>query len=313
MSDSIWLSVVMPTYNGSMYVARALESVAIQSDRRIECVVVDDGSTDTTAAIVNSFSDRLTLRVINKQRRGNWIACTNDGLRIGRGKYACFLHQDDYWLENRIATMKSLIDQHRDAALYVHPVHYVDQHGKHLGPLSCPLPKAPAQVDSRLLMERLVVQNFFAINGPLFDRELALALGGLNPALWYTADWDFWLKMANGRRTIYSPKILAAYRLHSGALTVTGSKTRDDFSWQLKSVLSSAIASSPWLSDDVLSRAEYSANLNIGLSERFHGNGGHLIKTLGRLALKSPLYWCRLLRDTRLHERTLARIRARLR
>ena len=102
MSSQPWLSVIIPTYNGSKYLAAALNSVVAQQDNNLECVVIDDGSTDDTLAIVESFQERLNINLITKARAGNWVVNTNHALRVASGECVCFLHQDDLWLEGRL-------------------------------------------------------------------------------------------------------------------------------------------------------------------------------------------------------------------
>ena len=114
---------------------------------------------------------------------------------------------------------------------------FIDEDGKRLGIWRCPLPAHRRPVDSRRLIQRLLVQNFIAMPAPLFRRDLALQVGGLNESLWYTADWDFWLKVATVARTAYLPEPLTAFRLHSGSQTVRGSQKLDEFRGQLESVL----------------------------------------------------------------------------
>lgn len=99
MIQKPWLSVIIPTYNGSKYLAAALNSVVVQEESGLECVVIDDGSTDDTLAIVESYQDKLNIKLITKGRQGNWVANTNHALTEATGKYACFLHQDDLWLQ----------------------------------------------------------------------------------------------------------------------------------------------------------------------------------------------------------------------
>ena len=60
-------------------------------------------------------------------------------------------------------------------------------------------------MSQRVVVERLLVQNFISMPAPLFSREAALRVGGLDEDLWYTADWDFWLKLAATGKTIYVP------------------------------------------------------------------------------------------------------------
>ena len=93
-----WLSVIMPTYNGEAFLTNALNSILSQGDDQIEVIAVDDGSTDATIPILKSFATKLSLRIIVRERVGNWAANTNHGLSLAQGDFVCFLHQDDHWL-----------------------------------------------------------------------------------------------------------------------------------------------------------------------------------------------------------------------
>lgn len=103
-----WLSVILPTYNGAAYLPTALESVVAQGDRNIEVIAVDDGSSDQTLTILDSFANRLCLNVIQR-RIGNWVANTNLGLEHAQGEWACLLHQDDLWRPGRIRTLQDAV------------------------------------------------------------------------------------------------------------------------------------------------------------------------------------------------------------
>ncbi|HTV06590.1 MAG TPA: glycosyltransferase, partial [Acidobacteriaceae bacterium] len=177
-------SVVMPTYNGEQYLAAGLESVRQQFDNEIELIVVDDGSSDSTVDIIKSFSDKMPLRLITPGRMGNWVAATNIGLREATGEWACFLHQDDLWLPNRIATISTAVNRAK-GALIIHNTKFINPQGKTLGLSTCPLPVG--DVPSDLFIERLLVQNFIALPSPAFRRSAALESGGLDESLWFSA------------------------------------------------------------------------------------------------------------------------------
>src|SRR5437660_9050514 len=84
-----WLSVIMPTYNGAAYLGAALESVRAQGDADIEVIAVDDGSSDDTVGLLESYAGRLPLRVVRRERVGNWGANTNHGLTLARADHVC--------------------------------------------------------------------------------------------------------------------------------------------------------------------------------------------------------------------------------
>ncbi len=143
-----WLSVLMPTFNGSAYVAAALESVAAERDVGVEVIVVDDGSRDDTLAIVASFADRLQLKVLStddgyrihsSHALGNWVASTNRALAAARGEYVCCLHQDDCWLPGRLSQVRAALDRWGHADLILHPSRFIDAAGQELGALGLPV------------------------------------------------------------------------------------------------------------------------------------------------------------------------------
>ncbi len=232
-----WLSVLMPVYNGEKFIQAALDSVLAQGDRDIECIVVDDGSTDATVSLVNSYKEKIPIKFFQKEHAGNWAANTNYALSAATGDYACILHQDDLWLEGRSRVIKGLIEKHPETNLFLNPSWFIDEKGKRLGLWRCPLPAYPAVINAELMIERLLIQNFVSIVAPVFKREPALKAGGLDEKLWLTPDWDFWLKLAASGKIMYYPDPLSAFRVHRISQTIISSKDIIDYSGQLKIVL----------------------------------------------------------------------------
>lgn len=307
-----WLTAIMPTFNGERYLRYALDSICQQMDDTIEVIIVDDGSTDSTLDIARSYLDRLPLKIIAGERRGSWIAGTNDGLRVASAPWSCFLHQDDYWFPTRLAEMRSYIDSFPECALYLHATEFRDEKDRPLGRWTCPLP-GRTLLKSEWVTSRLVVQCFTAINAPIFRTEYARIGGGLDAALWYTADWDFWLRLAHSGPVVYCPKILAAFRVHSQSLTITGSRTLPRFREQLENVAEKWLAMIEAHNIDVASRARLSVELNVALAGANSGASyGPLLRALALLISRGPTYWFRFLRDTRIHQRVLARLKAKL-
>jgi hypothetical protein len=311
---SPWLTVVMPTYNGARHLPAALESIRPQADS-VEVVAIDDGSTDDTVAILDSFSKSIRLRIIERPHSGNWVSSANLGLSASSGEWACFLHQDDLWSPGRVATLKAALTRRPDLSLVLHPSWFIDEDGKRLGIWRCPLPAHRRPVDSRRLIQRLLVQNFIAMPAPLFRRDLALQVGGLNESLWYTADWDFWLKVATVARTAYLPEPLTAFRLHSGSQTVRGSQKLDEFRGQLESVLYDHLGAYKAGGGDGNSLrplCQFSVDMNVSLAAALHGERPPWPRLGLQFLSLGAQGWHRYLRDSRLTERVTARIRAKM-
>jgi len=205
----------MPTYNGERFIAAALESVRGQHDG-IELVIVDDGSSDRTLDIVRDFAKSLPIRLITPGRIGNWVAVSNLGLREARGDWACFLHQDDLWLPGRMARLRAEMEQ-AEGALVLHNAMFVGPDAQPLGPWTCPL--SEGVVPPNLFLERLLIQNFIAIPSPVFRRSAAIDSGGLDEALWFSADWDLWLRLGALGPVRFIAETLSAFRIHPESQT----------------------------------------------------------------------------------------------
>ncbi len=307
-----WLSVLVPTFNGEEHLRRALDSIVAEADPGVEVVAIDDGSSDGTLEIFRTYQGRLNLS-IGQREVGNWVSNTNLALDRATADLACFLHQDDCWLPGRLQAVRRQLEDTPSAGLLLHACQFADPDGRAAGTWRCPLPaRSPSRPAATI--ERLLVQNFVGIPGAVFRRGLALGCGGLDESLWYTADWDFWLKLAAVADTVYLPRPLAMFRLHPASQTATRSRSLDEFRRQMASVHERH--ASRWPAPDAATRASVertsraAIEVNVALAGAYHRapvEGRRLLAALGALR---PRDWWRLARDSRLHERILARLRA---
>jgi GT2 family glycosyltransferase len=308
-----WLSVIMPTYNGAAYLTETLASIEGQGDDQIEVIAIDDGSSDGTLTILRAHAKRLPLRIIPRQRVGNWVANTNFGLRQARGRYVCFLHQDDLWLPGRLQTLRHLMKHEPHAELLLSASRYIDSRGRWLGTWRSPLPAG--RLEEGTVVERLLVQNFIAVPAPICTRAAALAVGGLDEALWYTADWDFWLKLAATSPAVYCPRPLAAFRIHSQSQTAQGVARAGEMRRQIEVVLNNHLPA--W---DVAhpgrpavgKTARLSMEVNYALAAFAYGDRPNWLALACSLVTLGPSGWYRFFRDSRIVERVAAQVKARI-
>lgn len=310
-----WLSVITPVYNGENHLSSALDSIVIQGDDDIECIAVDGMSTDSTLNILKSYQGKLPLTILQRESSSNWVTKTNYGLDVARGEYVCFLHHDDLWYKQRLEIIRKLTRQYPKVILHLHSTNYLDSMGNIVGLWSCPLPVFPRIIKPALMTERLLVQNFISILGPVFKRDAALKIGGLDEALWYTADWDFWLKIAGCGETVYFPKPLSGFRIHPSSQTIKRSSHAKDFRNQLEVVANRYY--SQWEAPEQLKRkvlkvAFFSIEVNITLASAIHGERTNIISIINSFLLLGPAGWYRYIRDSRIVERVTARLKAQL-
>ena len=302
-----WLSVIVPTYNGANYLRQTLDSVLSQSDPEIEIIAVDDGSTDGTVELLKHYSRILNLRIVSRGRVGNWVANTNFGLSLATGEYACFLHQDDYWLPSRLEKLKALTLSYPQAVLLLHSSYFVDKDNRVTGSWNCPFPRRTGVIPANYAFRRLVVQNFIAIPAPIFKRRACIEAGGLDETLWYTADWKFWLKLATLGDWIYLPEPLAAFRIHSKSQTISGSAAGRNHSAQMKAVLKGVLPAVRH-NDPLRRLARYSVHVNHSLAHYFYGGKLPLRRLFVQGISLGPVGLLRYFRYSRIVERVTARL-----
>jgi len=307
-----WLSVLMPIYNGSSYLAEALESVVEQGDKDVEIIAVDDGSEDGSIAILEDFARSIPITILRNGHEGNWVACTNKALARARSDHVCFLHQDDVWFPGRLSVVKRLLRVMPDAVLFIHASRFINKNGKDLGLIHCPLPTTKLMPSSRIV-ERLLVQDFIATPAPVFRRDAALAVGGLDESLWYSADWDFWLKLAGAGPAVYCSAPLCGFRIHRESQTISRSDAIEEIARQAKTVFErhfSCWAKRLPTSLELEPVARFANQLNEHLCAVFRGRRGHWLDVMRHFLALGLRGWHRFARDSRIAERVCARLRA---
>jgi hypothetical protein len=304
-----FLSVVMPVYNGQRFIAAALESVREQHKEGIELVIVDDGSSDRTLEIVRDFAKVLPIRLITPGKIGNWVAVTNIGLREARGDWACFLHQDDLWLPGRITRLRREMERTK-GALILHNAMFVGSDGQRLGRWTCPLPEGVVPPDR--FIERLLVQNFIAIPSPVFRRSAAIHSRGLDETLWFSADWDLWLRLGALGPVRFIAETLCAFRVHPASQTMARMLLPNEWEQQLTTVLVRHLQS--WAVPEKLRAsvervAMASIAVNSLLSAASRRESVKPLAVLLKLLALGPSGWHRYLRDSRIVPRVRSRLK----
>lgn len=307
-----WLTVVMPVHCGAQWLEASLGSLADQADAGIEVLAIDSSPDDASAAIIRRFADRLRVRLEAGSDILPWPAKTNRGVALAGADHVCWLHQDDLWLPGRAAALREWIAKAPDAALHIAPSLIVDRSGRSLGIWRCPF-SGEAEIDRPLFLERLLVQNFISAPAPLFRKHAWLACGGMDESLWYTGDWDIWLKLAGEGAILHHPEARTAFRVHGSSLTVTGSRNASDFEQQMDVVLARHLPSlAPDRRRPIERASKASIRVNAALAAASAGKWAGLIPALLRVLALGPTGMHRFLRDSRIVDRLMPRVRARL-
>jgi hypothetical protein len=302
-----WLSVIMPIRNGATFLETALESVAHQYSDGVEVIAVDDGSTDASRSILGRYRERLHLRIL-EHSSGSWVAGTNRGLREATARFACILHQDDLWLPGRLDAIRAALETAEADTLVLHNAVFADARGRRLGDWPCPLPAGSVPRD--VALSRLLIQNFIAVPSPVFPRDLVLNTGGMDENLWYSADWDLWLRLVDRCGLRFIPVAYAAFRVHESAQTVAKSANLSEMSLQLETVRQRHLQRldvSPSVHAQVDAAGRFSNAINVFLMGMAHGTRGSVVPLVRDFLALGPRGWQRYIRDSRIIERVRAR------
>lgn len=267
----IWLSIIIPTFNGEKYLTQALESVRLQGALGdVECIIVDDGSSDETINLARKYQDLLPLQILKKVPDKNWVSSTNLALEHASGNFICFLHQDDLWLPGRLERLREYVRSYPELDCFTTDSIYVGEDGRRVGCLRAPLDALPTVMRRRDVAERLMVQNFIAIPAPIFKRSCLTGFGCLDASLWYTADWDLWMKLATDFNLGHISVPTVAFRIHGQSQTVIGSESLDFFQQQMDEILLRYKELSDF-SPVALRAAKFSVLVNVALAGGYHG------------------------------------------
>jgi glycosyltransferase involved in cell wall biosynthesis len=306
-----WLSVVIPSHCGEQWIDNSLRSITDEAAEGIEVLLIDSGDTSAARDIAQRYSDRLHIRIFERRDLPSWHAKTNFGVKIAESDHISWLGVDDLWLPGRATAARAWIEAAPEAPLHFAPSAIIDKGGRKVGVWRCPLP-AERALESAFVIERLLVQNFVAAPAPIFRRDAWLSCGGLDENLWYTADWDAWLKLSACAPTYYHNQVTIGFRIHAGALTMTGSRDTADFRLQMKTVLDRHISKIGSRAKELKSAALASIDVNAALASTSLFKPGGLFRAASQVALLGPTGIRRYLRDSRIIERVMPRIRAKL-
>jgi glycosyltransferase involved in cell wall biosynthesis len=207
----------MPVLNGERYIAQAIGSISTQTYRDFELIVVDDGSTDGTAACVGTFRDKLPLLHYVKHPQNQGIArSVNDGLRHSAGELIAFLDHDDLWLPDFLETQVKYLDSHPDVAMVHSDYQYIDGGGH----LVC---ESVARWDGRErpsghIFPQLFRHSFICGNSVLIRKPCLDRFGGFDERFHF-GDYYLWMRMARQYKIDYVPRPLTQYRQHTSQST----------------------------------------------------------------------------------------------
>jgi glycosyltransferase involved in cell wall biosynthesis len=198
------LSIIMPVRDGQRYIRAALDSVACQCSEADELIVIDDGSTDQTADIVNAFWAPCKIMILKAHGKGPAKA-RNLGLVAAQGRLITFLDHDDYWPSHRIESHIDRLDSDPSIAVTMSKVKYF---------LS---PDSAKENETRTLPEAIYHVH---LGASTFRRSVFENVGGFDEDMKFSEDHDLFLRIREvGLQIAPIDEIGLYYRIHDTNMT----------------------------------------------------------------------------------------------
>lgn len=212
IEDRPLFSIIIPTYNRADKLIKALESLVAQTYKNFEVIVCDDGSTDNTAEVINSFSDKLPITYIWEENWGGPARPRNNGIKASKGDWICFLDSDDFCYPEKLEICLNHID---DSNFLYHDLDvYSDKDQVSLRKLGSR--KLTGDVFNDLLVNGNAMNN----SGVVVKKELLLKVNGFSEEreMIFIEDYDCWIRISRiDNKYYYIPRSLGGYWMGDNA------------------------------------------------------------------------------------------------
>ena len=214
------IDVIIPVFNGEKYLAETIESVQQQTFPPTQIIVVNDGSTDGTAQIIDSFqqSDPRILPLHLPQNRGV-SAARNAGISASSAPFVAFLDADDIWLPEKLEAQVEVFQQSGPETGFVHSSYFViKMTGKECRGVTTVVP--PTRRGDIFL--HLLSGNYFlsgSASSVLVRRDVLDQAGRFDERLSLCEDWDLWIRLVHISHVDFTPKAVVGIRAHDQSVS----------------------------------------------------------------------------------------------
>lgn len=205
------VSVIIPTYNRANLIKRAISSVARQTFKDLEIIVIDDGSEDDTDKIVQNIADsRIRYKKID---HSGVSRARNEGIKSSRGRWIAFIDSDDEWLDTKIEKQLKYLENHPQyLACHTDEIWIKDgvrinqgkKHKKYAGNFFLPSLKMCLISPSSIIIQR----------------DIFTEIGGFDESFKYVEDYELWLRLTSKYEVGYiNEKLVIKYGGHNNQLS----------------------------------------------------------------------------------------------
>ena len=199
------VSVLIPTYNRADFILEAIDSVLAQDYPAVEILVVDDGSTDNTAELLQPYVESGRIRFFQQPNQGQSVA-RNLALKESRGEFICFLDSDNRWLPGKLKRELEVFAQYPDTDIVYGDDIQIDEQGREISRRN--MRRYSGRITPYLFRDNCVSMNTTMVRRRCFDE-----MGGLEVGRRAADDYELWLRFSARYTFRYVPEFFAEYRV----------------------------------------------------------------------------------------------------
>lgn len=210
------ISVICPTYNSAAFVIDTLRTVAAQEFLPVELIVSDDGSTDGTPEIVESYlvaCEKLRSRLVRNRHVGPGAA-RNAGVKVATAEWIAFLDADDLWLPGKLMAVVEAQREHPECNFFCHSERHILLDGS-----TQVLDYGKSYNQAKPLGAQLFHNNLFSTSAVVCRRQLLEEHGSFDESLMSGQDYELWLRLAPHIRVCFIREVFGSYVHRPGNIT----------------------------------------------------------------------------------------------
>ncbi len=203
------VSIIMPSYNQGQFLEASIRSVLDQSYPNIEYIAVDGASKDDSVEILKKYQQHFAWWVSEKDK--GHADALNKGFAHATGEILAWLNSDDVYLPNAVAEAVAILQEHPEVGMVYGDADLIDNSGAKVGQF------AARQTDYRRLLRGSV---HIPQATTFFRADLWRQVGPLDLSLFFSFDYDLWVKLAKVSKILYVPQRWAQFRIHEEGKTI---------------------------------------------------------------------------------------------
>jgi glycosyltransferase involved in cell wall biosynthesis len=183
------VTVLLPVFNGSKFLLKAINSILHQTYKNFEFLIIDDFSTDNSLEIINSILD-YRLRIITNKTNIGLTKTLNKGLQLANGQYIARIDQDDTSVKDRLQKQMHYLEKIKSIKLIGSWCKIIDENDQFIKSIHFPC-------DREEILEAFVSYNPFIHSSVVFDKNVAINLGGYPKSFVHAQDFYLWYKITS--------------------------------------------------------------------------------------------------------------------